>query len=92
MRLIDADNLENITVVKHSDGRLKRIDAPTVDAEPVVHGEWYYDPDGMDWGLGAWRCNQCHVRNANIGGGENVIPLRWSGSKFCPNCGAKMMK
>lgn len=55
--------------------------------------EWYYDPDGMDWDLGAWRCSACHTRNANLPNDNNkVIPLRWSGTKYCPQCGAKMLK
>lgn len=36
MRLIDADDIHNITVVGDGGGRLKRIDAPTIDAVPVV--------------------------------------------------------
>ena len=70
---------------------LERLDKiPTEDVAPVIHGKWYYDPDGVDWGLGAWRCDQCGERNNNIGGPKNVNPLRWAGSKFCPNCGSKM--
>lgn len=37
MRLIDADDKENITIVFDSEGRgiIKRIDAPTVQAIPI---------------------------------------------------------
>ena len=53
-------------------------------------GEWHYNPDGMDWGLGAWECSLCGCRNDNLPMDENIKPLRWAGSKYCPNCGAKM--
>lgn len=55
------------------------------------HGHWVLDPDGMDWNIPAWCCSECHCRNDNIPPNmEKVNPLRWSGSKFCPNCGAQM--
>lgn len=55
------------------------------------HGHWFYDPDGMDWGIPAWRCSECRCRNDNIPPNlERMNPLRWSGSKYCPNCGATM--
>lgn len=64
---------------------------PSQDVRPVIHSKWYYDPDGMDWGLGAWKCEHCHCRNdnlpANIG---RTNPLNWAGSNYCPNCGADM--
>jgi rubrerythrin len=53
-------------------------------------GEWIWDNDAVDWNLGAWICSNCHARNDNIPHSEKIIPLRWSGSKFCPNCGADM--
>ena len=62
-------------------------------------GKWEYDPDGMDWGIGAWVCSECGGRNDNIpafvrgvdGHEQKVNPYRWAGSKFCPNCGARMV-
>ena len=66
---------------------------PTVDAAPVTHAEWVYDPDDMDWNLGAWKCSKCHCRNDNLPGNlPKTNPYRWAGSKYCPNCGAKMGK
>jgi hypothetical protein len=53
-------------------------------------GEWHYNPDGMDWGLGAWQCSLCGCRNDNLPMDKNIKPLRWAGSKYCPNCEAKM--
>jgi len=57
-----------------------------------TQGEWIWDKDGMDWNIGAWICSECHARNANLPGYKKIVPLRWSGSKFCPNCGADMRK
>jgi len=55
------------------------------------YGHWVFDPDGMDWNIPAWKCSECHCKNDNIPPNlEKTHPLRWSGSKFCPNCGAKM--
>lgn len=67
------------------------MDIPAADVQPVKRAHWYYDPDGIDWNLGAWKCDNCHCRNDNIPSNtEKTYPLRWSGSKYCPNCGAKM--
>ena len=63
---------------------------PTVDVTPAVHGRWYYNENGRDFGLGAWACSCCDTCNHNIPGNPNINPYIWSGSKFCPNCGAKM--
>jgi hypothetical protein len=70
---------------------LKRLkQSQTVDAVPVVHAHWKYDPNGMDWNLGAWECSACGCRNNNLGGDEKLNPLLFAGSKYCPNCGAVM--
>ncbi len=54
-------------------------------------GHWVLDPDGMDWNIPAWCCSVCGCRNDNIPPNvEKENPRRWSGSKYCPNCGAKM--
>lgn len=63
---------------------------PAADVAPVVHGKWYYNENGRDFGLGAWACSCCDTCNHNIPGNPNMNPYIWSGSKFCPNCGAKM--
>lgn len=51
---------------------------PTIEAVPVVHGEWEVNgvnPHNMT--IGNWRCTAC-----------DGISLK--DSNFCPNCGAKM--
>lgn len=70
---------------------------PTVKAEPE-HGYWVCDPNGMDWNLPAWVCSECGGKNdmipTSIAGPNGVKmvkdPTKWSGSEFCPHCGAKM--
>lgn len=101
MRLIDADALggtieaiENIVVGMESNvlHRMRNMvnAMPTVDAEPVRNGSWVYDPDGMDFNLGAWVCSECKAKNNNLGGLQGINPYRLVGSRYCPNCGAKM--
>ena len=53
-------------------------------------GEWKYNPDGMDWGLGAWQCSLCGCNNHNLPMDNRVNPMRFAGAKYCPHCGAKM--
>lgn len=66
------------------------VNAPTADVVEVRHGEWHYNPDGMDWGLGAWECSLCGCTNNNLPMDEKINPRVWAGTKYCPNCGAKM--
>ena len=68
-----------------------------VDAEPVRYAKWVWDNDAVDWNLGAWICSNCRNRNENIHAGkpgtDKILmsnPYIWSGSQYCPNCGAKM--
>ena len=64
---------------------------PTIDAVLMVHGEWIWDIDGMDWGIGSWRCNKCHARPNTYWQRDSTInPLMFASSSYCPNCGAKM--
>lgn len=65
-------------------------DTPTVDVAPVKHGHWAYNQNGLDWGLGAWECNLCHSVNNNLPSEKRFSPYVYAGSKYCPNCGAKM--
>ena len=91
MKLIEASYLKKMlmleqkyTMISSEDFKLviEAIDdAPTVDAAPVVHGEWsekhsMYVQDGAH----KRKCSACNKYTNNIG-----EPLR-----YCPNCGAKM--
>lgn len=60
------------------------------DVAPVAHAYWKWNPNGMDFGLGAWECSECHCRNNNLPMNKKMNPLMFSGSEYCPNCGAKM--
>ena len=86
MRLKDADTLietichdctyrcnEYCREIKHI------INAPTVDAVPVVHGKWLHDNYGANF------CSECmkHVFEDN----EYRLILH---TRYCPHCGAKM--
>ena len=81
-------------------GQAKEIvdDFPAADVVERKTGKWEYDSNGMDWGIGAWVCSECGGKNDMIpvvvrgidGHEQKVNPYRWAGSKFCPNCGARM--
>lgn len=101
MKLIDGDNLisrfEKASEIVGSDlfpvPYIKQcvIEMPAIEPESLVkHGKWYWDLNGMDWGLGAWKCSECACRNNNLPMNSRINPLRFSGSNYCPNCGAKM--
>lgn len=65
--------------------------APTIDPEELrPRGKWIWNPNGMDWGLGAWECSECACRNNSLPMNSNMNPLMFSGSNYCPNCGAYM--
>lgn len=67
-------------------------DYPAADVAPVKHGHWVYNQNGHDWGLGAWECSLCHSVNNNLPIDKRFSPYVYAGSKYCPNCGAKMDK
>lgn len=84
--------------IKHNPEGCALIDnAPNVDVEPVRHGSWVWNNDAIDWNIGAWVCSKCGGRNENIHAdapGKRITlscnPYGWAGSKYCPNCGARM--
>jgi hypothetical protein len=63
---------------------------PTADVVEVRHGRWIFNPDGTDWGIGAWKCSLCKCKNDNLGADNRFSPHIYAGSNFCPHCGAKM--
>ena len=65
-------------------------DIPSVDVTPTKYGKWKWNPNGVDWGLGAWQCSECGCRNHNLPMDNTINPLVFSGSKYCPSCGVKM--
>lgn len=72
-------------VYQMQDGVLKEF-------EEVRHGEWEYDPDGTDWGLGAWKCSVCHGKNDALPINKDLNPYWFACGRYCPQCGAKMRK
>lgn len=72
--------------------------APAIEAEPVRHGKWVWNNDAIDWGIGAWVCSECGGRNENIHAAKPgtvkayTNPYIYAGTKFCPNCGARMIQ
>ena len=79
-RLIDADNLKIPSDAPYK-ASVKRVVAqqPTVEAVPVVHGEWILEEKaGVDY----WCCSHCHkIRSEYYAKPKD---------NFCPNCGADM--
>lgn len=86
MGLIDTDvlieNLKNDPVGKtmiahyNLDGFIKS--QPTVDAEPVRHGKWIFNPsDAFEAMFAKPKCSECGFESAD-------------GGNYCPNCGADM--
>lgn len=57
---------------------------PTIDAEPVKHGQWIHiRTSGV---ISVWKCSECdNTITANF---ANTNPSNHD--KFCYNCGAKM--
>ena len=92
MRLIDADALfaefENVDWYNNADrdeiAERLVLQAPTIDAVSVVHGEW--KPFDLTWGRSLYACSVCGVVEYLPCDVFNGKPL----FKFCPNCGAKM--
>lgn len=52
--------------------------------------EWVWNPNGIDWALGAWECSSCGSRNHNLPYDAKISPRMFAGSRYCPNCGAEM--
>lgn len=74
------DSLPKNNTVLSLDVRRIVVDAPAVDAVPVVHAHWIYHPDDLFPAESKQECSYCHV--------EETMYIR--NEKFCPNCGAKM--
>lgn len=96
MRPIDADKLlQDIKEYHLSDGMFQHwVEVqPTIiiDSAPFIHSEWIWDPDGIDWGIGAWKCKNCkQLPNSYWQENKIIKPSEYVGSRYCPNCGAKM--
>ena len=63
---------------------------PSAEVAPIKHGEWYWDKNGMDWGIGAWRCSACKAMSPMWWNADKHSPKNRSGHSYCPVCGARM--
>lgn len=63
---------------------------PAANVRPVVKAHWYWDKDGMDWNIGAWRCSACKAMSPMWWNTDRGSPMHKSGHRYCPNCGADM--
>lgn len=80
MRLIDADALPKYTgyALSANEVAMAVENAPTVDAEPVRHGHWIFNPkDAIEMMFTLPKCSECGAESSD-------------GGNYCPNCGAKM--
>lgn len=82
MRLIDADALKQADFQDFSNTDVfNAIDeGPTIDAVPVLRGEWV----GVAHGRGGHECSKCSGYAPSFQNGAEYL------SSYCPNCGAKM--
>lgn len=88
------DGEECMKCTSHNKCQLREAidDAPTVDAEPVRHGEWMTDD------LGRTYCSECHKRLPYFHCYNDEPNSDWDEewdeeipeTSYCPNCGAKM--
>lgn len=107
MRLIDADRLKAeimgwcvvtddlFGMGKHHEREivLQAIEeSPTIDAVPVVRGEWKLYGNDDDSGMSYW-CTACNFQLSEdlfYSGYKNGRWIENGVFKYCPNCGAKM--
>lgn len=85
-RLIDANELKINVILPRcgaktiiGDAIRKMIDsAPTIDAEPVRHGKWIFNPsDAIEAMFAKPKCSECGFESAD-------------GGNYCSECGARM--
>ena len=53
--------------------------------------KWTWNPIVKKWTIGVWRCSNCQAINHSIEHSSKVNPLSYTNSKYCPNCGQKMI-
>ena len=87
VRAIDVPNIYHGIVAPLQD---ILCDIPAADVVEVRHGKWVWDENGMDWGLGAWTCSECHLKPETWWEADKGNPYRCAGSSWCNNCGARM--
>ena len=86
MRLIDADKFEEFIRANCTDSLVELWcelvrRQPTIEAEPVVRGQWLIKEDESCFATWDY-CSVCGFTMGFAGSSHYA--------KFCPNCGAKM--
>lgn len=78
-RLIDADELLKYKTDHEMISTHLIYNAPTVDAEPVRHGQWLSREEGVVYPFWErYTCSACGKHADN--------------TEYCPHCGARMVK
>lgn len=78
MRLVDADMVIKTIPTEEINARMAIATAPTIEAEPIKHGQWVFTPT-----TGRYRCSACEKE-------DKIIPWGRPPFDYCPHCGAKM--
>lgn len=60
---------------------------PSADVQPVRHGRWIKDSDGLTI---CSECEEVALQRVFIKLPEKIVDLQMQKSHYCPNCGAKM--
>lgn len=60
---------------------------PTVNAAPVVHGQWIIGVDDDDFDV---KCSKCEWTDIFEVAGISAVERIAKAMHYCPNCGAKM--
>lgn len=68
----------------------KKVGDSMDDVWPVTRAHWEWDENGIDGGLGVWKCSHCHCKAETWWATKKYSPLHCAGSHFCGNCGAEM--
>lgn len=89
---IDRETAKAFLTLLYGDTARDCIDSiPAADVAEIRHAHWEWNPDGLDWGIGAWCCSGCGSKAETWWANDKKYnPLHCSGGHFCGNCGAKM--
>lgn len=94
MRLIDADAIKRRVVIGGSEQCKKCalaemlydiVNAPTVDAQPIIHAKWVDAPKAPAY-KDSYKCSNCYTGAIHDMNGYSVL------TRYCSYCGAKMNK
>ena len=97
MRLIDADVLLDSIFKSCNTTEATINNAPTIDAVPVVRGEWVVDEcdttdDVPNFSWIDFHCSECNADYGLEEGQYGWCRYEKIPYQYCPNCGAKMVR